>query len=138
MIVVDLACTRGHAFEAWFPSASECDRQTAAGMVACPQCGTTGVSRTPSAAYLKSARSEAPAAAPADPAIVARQLAAALRAMAATAVDVGERFPEEARRIHYEQAERRQVRGKASRRELESLLDEGIAVLPVPDDDDLH
>ncbi len=63
---------------------------------------------------------------------------AALRHMARGAEDVGERLPEEARRIHYGEAEPRNIRGAASRDEVEELLDEGIAVMPVPPDENLH
>ncbi len=63
---------------------------------------------------------------------------ALLRRMARESEDVGERFPEEARRIHYGEAEARSIRGQAAREDLEELLEEGIMVLPVPGDEDLH
>ena len=67
------------------------------------------------------------------------ELLGTLRRMAKSAEDVGERLPEEARRIHYGEAEARDIRGAASRDEVEELLEEGIMVLPVPPlDDDLH
>ena len=62
-----------------------------------------------------------------------------LRGMAHSAEDVGERLPEEARRIHYGETEARDIRGSASADEVESLLEEGILVLPVPPaEEDLH
>lgn len=136
MIVVDATCDQGHTFEGWFRSADEFARQCESGLVECPICGSTRIVRRPSAAYLASGRTHAPK--PSDPATLARLLAAHMRAMAAGATDVGERFPEEARRIHRGESDQHSVRGKATRDELEDLLDEGIAVLPVPGDDDLH
>ncbi|GHU25219.1 hypothetical protein FACS189488_11690 [Betaproteobacteria bacterium] len=80
-----------------------------------------------------------PASAPPDDqqALVAH-LAATLRQLAQAAEDVGERFAEEARRIHYEESQVRPIRGQASRDDVEELLDEGIVVLPVPPGEDLH
>lgn len=139
MIVIDVLCEHGHDFEGWFRSAEEFVRQQAAGQVCCPRCGTSAVRRRPSAAHLGSSRPAPEARGRVeDPAVLARMLAAHLRSMARQAVDVGERFPEEARRIHYGDADPRTVRGRASRDELEALIDEGIGVLPVPPEDDLH
>ena len=73
------------------------------------------------------------------PAAAVVELLGTLRRMAKSAEDVGERLPEEARRIHYGEAEARDIRGAASRNEVEELLEEGILLLPVPPlDDDLH
>ena len=75
---------------------------------------------------------------PSSPAVAA-ELMQLLRHMSRTAENVGERLPEEARRIHYGEAEARDIRGAASRDEVKELLEEGIMVLPVPPlDDDLH
>ena len=73
------------------------------------------------------------------PDALAAQLAASLRAMAAAAHDVGEHFPQEARKVHAGASEHRSIRGRASRDEVEALIDEGIPILPVPPaKDDLH
>ncbi|MCB1958491.1 MAG: DUF1178 family protein [Rhodocyclaceae bacterium] len=142
MIVLDVTCDQGHRFEGWFASSAAFSEQCDQGLVACPTCGSTRVTRLPSAPYVSTTRHSQPEPTTApprhDPAVIARQLAASLRAMAAQAEDVGAAFPQEARRIHYGDSERKQVRGQASRREIESLLDEGIGILPVPGDDDLH
>ncbi len=75
---------------------------------------------------------------PSSPAVAA-ELMQLLRHMSRTAENVGERLPEEARRIHYGETEARDIRGQASAEELEALLDEGIMVLPLPPpEDDLH
>lgn len=82
----------------------------------------------------------AQAQAPGMPAAAAvAQLLGSLRRMAKSAEDVGEKLPEEARRIHYGETEARNIRGAASRDEVEALLEEGIMVLPLPPlDDELH
>ncbi|MCB1930621.1 MAG: DUF1178 family protein [Rhodocyclaceae bacterium] len=141
MIVIDVQCEHGHRFEGWFASAGEFERQRGGGLVSCPTCGSDRVDRRPSAAYLRPSRPG-----PADPSgsrpsaeMLAAQLAASLRAMAAAAHDVGEQFPAEARKVHAGESEHRSIRGRASRDEVEALIDEGIPILPVPAaKDDLH
>ncbi|HEX6973445.1 MAG TPA: DUF1178 family protein [Vicinamibacterales bacterium] len=140
MKVFNLCCDIDHAFEGWFASHEEFDRQLDAGLVQCPVCGTRAISKMPSAPRLNisGAQEPAPQAAPKEP--VAMPNEAAMRAMLAQMArhiianteDVGERFPEEARRIHYEEAPRRSIRGVASKEEAADLEDEGIDVMPVP------
>ena len=159
MIVLDLSCANEHRFEGWFASSAAFEAQRARGLVSCPVCNTAAVRRLPSAPYVQTRSAQTPASsgaqassapalptrAPAtpvsglpSPAAVA-ELLGTLRRMAKSAEDVGERLPEEARRIHYGEAEARDIRGAASRDEVEELLEEGIVVLPVPPlDDDLH
>lgn len=159
MIVLDLSCANEHRFEGWFASSAAFEAQRARGLVSCPVCNTAAVRRLPSAPYVQTRSAQTPASsgaqassapalptrAPAtpvsglpSPAAVA-ELLGTLRRMAKSAEDVGERLPEEARRIHYGEAEARDIRGAASRDEVEELLEEGIVVLPVPpQDDDLH
>ena len=159
MIVLDLSCANEHRFEGWFASSAAFEAQRARGLVSCPVCNTAAVRRLPSAPYVQTRSAQTPASsgaqassapalptrAPAtpvsglpSPAAVA-ELLGTLRRMAKSAEDVGERLPEEARRIHYGEAEARDIRGAASRDEVEELLEEGIVVLPVPPQDhDLH
>ena len=159
MIVLDLSCANEHRFEGWFASSAAFEDQRSQGLVSCPVCNTAAVRRLPSAPYVQTPSAQTPASsgaqassapamptrAPAtpvsglpSPAAVA-ELLGTLRRMAKSAEDVGERLPEEARRIHYGEAEARDIRGAASRDEVEELLEEGIVVLPVPpQDDDLH
>lgn len=148
MKVLDLRCAQGHGFEGWFGSEDEFRGQLARGLVECPFCGDTGVEKLLSAPRLNLG---APAPAPvaqeqAKPAVEkqemismpgnASELHAAWLKMArqvmANTVDVGPRFAEEARRIHYGEAEERGIRGQASREETEALLEEGIGVMPFP------
>lgn len=137
MIVLDLSCGQGHRFEAWFASSEAFENQLAGGLVSCPHCGTHQIKRLPSAPYVQTS-SHARTAEP-DPQAIAAKLIEALRAAAQQSEDVGERFVEEARRIHYGDAEERAIRGQAKPGDMIELLEEGIPILPVPPDkDDLH
>ncbi|MDR0478260.1 MAG: DUF1178 family protein [Burkholderiaceae bacterium] len=154
MKVLDLQCAQGHNFEGWFSSEQDFRQQTGSGLLACPLCGQTRITRLLSAPRLNlrggdggnntdqaadsvstqgNESSPAPAnSAPGMP--VALQVAwlRMVRHMLTHTEDVGQRFADEARRIHYGQAPERGIRGKASPAETEALLDEGIAVLPLP------
>jgi hypothetical protein len=130
MKVLSLRCANGHGFEGWFGSDDEFMEQNGRGLVECPLCGDKVVSRMPSAPRLNlsGARAEA---APADAQALWLK---AVRHVIANTEDVGGRFAEEARRIHYGEVESRGIRGQASPDEAQSLRDEGIEIasLPVP------
>jgi hypothetical protein len=133
MIVFELRCEANHQFEGWFASSRDFDEQLACGELACPVCGANRLRKVPSAAHLSSASVAAGrGAAP----VVERAAADPLRALVdyvrTNCQDVGARFPEEARRIHYGESAARNIRGVATASELGELLDEGIAVVPVP------
>ncbi len=143
MIVLNLLCDQGHRFEGWFASGEAFRDQSQRQLVHCPQCQTSGVSQLPSAPHVKRGATalaipEKSATPVLAPAMV--QLHEALVSMARKAENVGERFPEEARRIHYDEAPARSIRGVATVDETRELLEEGIAVLPapVPPEDELH
>lgn len=146
MKVLDLRCAHGHAFEGWFGSEADFSSQLERGLVECPVCGDKAVSRLPSAPRLNLGGAAEPAAGaspvPAPPAqqvSLQRLWMEAVNHVMARTEDVGRRFPEEARRIHYGETEARDIRGSASADEVESLLEEGILVLPVPPaEEDLH
>jgi len=140
MKVFNLCCDFEHPFEGWFASHEEFDRQLDAGLVQCPVCGSRAIAKRLSAPRLNISGAHEPAAPAAAKEPVALPSEAAMRSMLAQMArhiianteDVGERFPEEARRIHYEEAPRRSIRGVASRDEAAELEDEGIDVMPVP------
>ena len=140
MKVLDLRCTHGHGFEGWFASNEAFETQLASGLVECPVCGDTAIVKLLSAPRLNLGNAKAPAeAAPALPSQVsAQQLTPearwmrAVREVIAKTEDVGERFAEEARKMHYGEAEERGIRGQATPEQTEALLDEGIAVMPLP------
>lgn len=137
MIVLNLICDREHRFEGWFANADAFADQRSRALVQCPQCGSTHIERRPSAPYVNTSTPRGdtvPSQPPVDPA----QVMAALRLAARSAEDVGERFPDEARRIHYGESEARSIRGRASGDDLGELLEEGILVLPVPEDPPLQ
>jgi len=134
MKVIDLRCVQGHRFEGWFASDDDLAAQRERGLLACPMCGDADVQRLPSAPRLNLSSSR-PAVttlalpAPDDP--QAKWLRAMRKVMANTE-DVGERFPEEARRIHYGEVPARGIRGQASASEAKSMADEGIEVMALP------
>jgi hypothetical protein len=139
MKVFNLCCDREHPFEGWFASGEDFDRQLAVGMIECPVCASTEVRKLLSAPRLNLGGSNEPAeSSPTEP--VAMPNDQSMRAMmvqiarhiAVNSEDVGERFPEEARRIHYDEAPKRSIRGLASKEEAADLKDEGIEVMPVP------
>jgi hypothetical protein len=147
MVVFDLTCPLDHRFELWVPSAETLDEQIAKGWVSCPLCGSTKVRRLPAAPALVRGHASSddtlkPADAPPQP-LASRSPAELLarwwqlaRTLKKEAEDVGVRFPEEARRIHYGEAPARPIKGEANRDEVVSLLEEGILVLPLPPDRD--
>lgn len=139
MIVFELQCAARHRFEGWFASAGDFEDQQAAGEVSCPICGDSGIDRVPTARIRRGREApvESPRQAPRPPTDARRQItpqmvAAFVDHVLATSEDVGERFPEEARRIHRGEAEKRPVRGVASPEAAAELLDEGISVVPLP------
>ncbi|MDO8699275.1 MAG: DUF1178 family protein [Rhodoferax sp.] len=140
MKVLDLQCAHRHVFEGWFASEDDFLSQCERGLVQCPVCADASITKKLSAPRLNlgSARVEV-SDTPRDPASVAsveQTLQAAWMAVArriiATTDDVGEGFAEEARKIHYGETRERGIRGKASRAETDALIEEGIAVMPLP------
>lgn len=139
MKVLNLHCGQGHVFEGWFAGEDDFQAQLGQGLLECPMCGTHEVRKALSAPRLNlGARAPAsppsseaaPASAP-GAALQAAWLSAARRIMAESE-DVGARFAEEARRMHYGEASQRAIRGQASLEETAQLLDEGIPVVPLP------
>ena len=140
MKVLNLHCAHGHGFEGWFASSAEFARQQEADLVRCPVCDDARVERLPSA-RVRVKKGAAPAAATPPPTAAAAtdivaglpaELIAKLREAVRNTEDVGERFPEEARRIHYKETPARSIRGKASRDEADALADEGIEIAALP------
>ena len=142
MKVLSLRCAQNHSFEGWFASGEAFETQLASGLVECPMCGDRVITKLLSAPRLNLGASrrepsrsdlatqDAALALP-DVALQAAWLKMARHVMANTE-DVGDRFADEARRIHYGETEERGIRGQATREQTEALIDEGIAVLPLP------
>lgn len=152
MIRYALHCDKAHDFESWFPSSDSYEAQRKQGFVACPVCGSTKVDKALMAPQVarkdRPAPAEPPAAAPpAPPTPVAmvspaeQELRAKLRELREQVVKnadpVGERFAEEARKIHYGETEHRSIYGQATPEEARELAEEGIEfhALPVLPDD---
>ena len=146
MIRYALVCEAGHGFESWFRSSGEYDKQLKRALVACPACGSTAIEKQimkPSLARSGKGRPRAePLAAPEDKTPVAmmspqeeflRTKLKELRAHVTKNADyVGDKFPELARQMHYEEAERRSIYGEAKPDEVKELIDEGVEVHPLP------
>lgn len=135
MKVFNLRCGRDHVFEGWFASEAAFVEQSAAELVECPLCADKRVTRLPSAPRLNlsGARENqpGPVVQPAPDSLEAMWLKAVQHVIQNTE-DVGASFPEEARRIHYGESERRGIRGQATPQEREALADEGIEVMQLP------
>jgi hypothetical protein len=137
MIIFDLTCTHGHRFEGWFASADDFERQAKAVMVRCPVCDDASVVRVPSAkVHIGRATIDAPPAAqePEAPAVAGlpEELISKLREIVRNTENVGRRFPEEARKIHYEEVPPRPIRGQASKDDADALREEGIDFASLP------
>ena len=152
MIRYSLRCDRGHEFESWFQSSSAYEQQEKRKLVNCPACGSAKVERAimaPQILSKKGRETPAPAAAPpvastdvtapaSTPLLMAqeRELRAKLKELrdhiVKNADNVGERFPNEARKMHYGDIEHRPIYGEASPDEARALIDEGVEVSPLP------
>lgn len=142
MIRYALACDSGHGFDSWFRSSEDFEQQDGRGLVTCPLCGSSRVAKqimAPQVARTDHERSAGDPAPSGDVALInpeARQLRqkiAELRAqILASSEDVGEKFADEARKMHYGDAEERSIYGKATSEDAKALVDEGISVLPIP------
>ena len=138
--VLDLQCGQHHVFEGWFGSEDDFQSQLTRGLVTCPMCGDVHVTKKLSAPRLNlNATQASPNAVPSlqevaslEPAQLQAALLKMVRHVVANTKDVGDSFPEEARKMHYGEAEQRNIRGHATPEETEELIDEGIAVMPLP------
>jgi hypothetical protein len=149
MKVLNLRCASGHGFEGWFASDDDFMGQNGRGMIECPLCADSVITRIPSAPRLNlsGAKEPAPATqASAVPAAVSPAASpdgppsadmqtlwvSAVRKLMAQTEDVGNRFAEEARRIHYGEIPQRGIRGQATPEQREALQEEGIETLAIP------
>ena len=151
MIRYSLRCERDHSFESWFQSSTAYDTQVRRKLVTCPVCGSAKVGKAIMAPRIvgKKVREKAPA--PVEAAVPAetpatestplmmpqeRELRAKIKELrdhiVKNADNVGERFPNEARKMHYGEIEHRPIYGDASPEEARELVDEGIDVSPLP------
>ena len=138
MIIFDLRCAHGHRFEGWFASGDAFTEQQERKLVACPVCDDHQVERVPSAkVHVGKSQGSSDSVKKDEPVPNAAmglppEVLASLREIVRKTEDVGERFPEEARRIHYEEAPKRSIRGRATQEDAEALREEGIEFAPLP------
>jgi hypothetical protein len=131
MKVLDLQCPHGHRFEGWFASADDFESQQSRQLVECPICGAKEVSRLPSAPRLNLSGAAATTAPVGAQQMQARAMRM-LREILEKTENVGDRFAEEARRIHYNEAPARSIRGVTTSEDARALVEEGIEVMPLP------
>ena len=135
MIRYSLSCDNAHEFEGWFSEGADYDRQQSLGLLTCPVCGSEAVSKLLMAPSVATARKKEAGHALAVDTVQKEALAKlkeAIDVIRANSEDVGERFPEEARKIHYGEADARGIIGQASPTEVKALVDEGIEIAPIP------
>ena len=129
MILFSLRCASGHEFEAWFRDGDGFAAQQQAREIACPQCGDAQVEKAVMAPRIGRSREKTPAMSPAQ----MRAALGELRRQVETNCDyVGERFAEEARRIHYREVDPRGIYGEATSEESRELAEEGISFGRIP------
>jgi hypothetical protein len=135
MILFDVKCAKGHVFEAWFRDSGTADRQMAGRKLACPECGNTKTAKAPMAPRIGKS-GEKPAAAPAEMAAMSvkiRKELGELRAKVEANCDyVGNKFAEEARKIHYGESGPRGIYGETSKDEARDLAEEGVEFARIP------
>lgn len=136
MKVFNLRCNNGHGFEGWFASEDDFLDQNGRGLLECPLCADRIVKRMPSAPRLNLSAGDEPSQAADTTAVAMPDMQAAwlqaLRHVMAHTEDVGERFVDEARRIHYGESDARAIRGQATPQQRAELIDEGIEVVALP------
>lgn len=135
MIRFSLHCDKDHEFEGWFSSSKDYDDQAERGLVECPVCGSRQVGKAlmaPAVAVSKEAAAR-PLAMDPEKREMMRKLREMVQAIKKNSEDVGERFADEARKIHHGEAEVRGIIGKASSDDARSLIEEGIEIAPLPE-----
>lgn len=134
MIVFELVCPDRHRFEGWFASTGDFESQKAHGLLSCPVCSDSSIEKLLTAKIGKpEAEPNKKNTLPAAPAAAQpRNLNELIEYVLLNTENVGEEFPSEARRIHYKEIPQRGIRGLATSEQTQELLEEGIAVLPLP------
>ena len=140
MIHYDLICDQGHAFDGWFRNSAAYDEQAGKGLVTCTHCGSSNVEKqlmAPGIPVKSNRKADAPAkvvSAPVDPrlAVMMQMVREMRRHVEENAEYVGDKFADEARKIHYAEAEKRGIYGEASPDEAKELIEEGIEVHLLP------
>jgi hypothetical protein len=135
MIVFDLKCGGGHVFEAWFGSSADYESQRERALVACPVCGDSAIEKAvmaPNVAAKGNRRSDTSSSAKPDPKHLMAALAEAQAKMLEGSQWVGMAFADKARAMHLGDEAHVPIHGQASAEEAKALIEEGVAVAPLP------
>ena len=136
MIKFNLICDAEHEFEIWFGSSDDYDKQKKRKLLSCPSCGSSKIDKALMRPSITTARKKAEMTRMVNVQNAQKELVAKVRQLREEVVkngeNVGEKFTEEARKIHYGEAEARGIYGNASLADAKELIDEGIEVLPIP------
>ena len=135
MIRYSLTCDSAHEFEGWFSESADFDRQVATGFLTCPVCHSAAISKLLMAPSVSTARKKDERQTLAMDAMrreALDKLKEAVAAVKANSEDVGTKFPEEARKIHYGEADARGIIGQATIDEAQALVEEGIEIAAIP------
>lgn len=133
MITYSLACANQHKFDAWFRSAEAYEEQHAQGIVTCPVCGSLKVEKALMAPALRMTSDKISVSTGHPMQSEIREFLRAMRKKVTSEADyVGDKFAEEARKIHFKESDPRGIYGEATRDEVAELLDDGVDFLPLP------
>ena len=133
MIRYRLQCANAHEFEAWFASSASYDVQSAGAQICCPECNSCEVGKSIMAPNVAPrTRGDVAVSEEEVPARYRNLVRAVRKVLESNSEDVGSRFPEEARKIHYKEVEQRAIRGTASSDEARALVDEGVEIMALP------
>ncbi|MDH3703689.1 MAG: DUF1178 family protein [Alphaproteobacteria bacterium] len=128
MISFNLRCAKDHVFEAWFKDSKTYDRQSRQGKVACPVCGDVKIAKAPMAPNIaKGTARSGP-----NPAALRAALGALRKEVEKNCDYVGDRFADEARKIHYKETDQRNIYGEATESESRELIEEGVEFGTIP------
>ena len=140
MIRYDLICDKGHEFDGWFRDSAAFDKQVKRHLISCTHCGSDAVSKQlmapgiPVRSNRKAEASQTMVAGTVDPRTqkLMQMMREMRKSVEANAEYVGDRFADEARKIHYAESEKRGIYGEATAEDAKALIEEGIAVHPLP------
>lgn len=134
MIRFSLHCEEAHEFEGWFRSNDDYDTQRKRGFVECPACGSNKVSKALMAPAISTSRKQEKMALAmgAEQKRMMSELRALTDKMKEGAENVGDKFAEEARKIHFGETEQRGIYGEASPDEVKGLAEDGVPFMPIP------
>lgn len=136
MIKFNLACDKMHDFEGWFSTGADFEEQKQRGFLNCPTCGSSDVQKALMVPSVSTGRSQDKkkkmlvSAAQQEAMNAVRDM---VKQVKSNTEDVGERFTEEARKIHYGETQARGIRGQATTNDVQELVDEGVEIMPLPE-----